>query len=210
NNLKSVKQLYLKQCNFTGSSLPRLGNLTQLTVLDISYNNLSGHIPFSIGKLKHLQTLNLGFNNFTGSVPSDFEQLTELVSLDLSGNSYLTLDSSSLNKLVQNLTKLRKLLLRWVNMSLVVPNSLKNFPSSLSILSFGNCGLRGEFPANIFLLPNLEFLNLGGNVGLTGSFPSSNLIELDLAFNNLSGRIPSSLANLVNLNLLDLSSNNFK
>ncbi|KAL9333411.1 hypothetical protein Peur_073550 [Populus x canadensis] len=175
NNLKSVKQLYLRQCNFTGSNLPRLGNLTQLTVLDISYNNLSGHIPFSIGKLKHLQTLNLGFNNFTGPVPSDFEQLTELDSLDLSGNSYLTLDSSSLNKLVQNRTKLRKLLLRWVNMSLVVPNSLKNLSSSLSILSFGNCGLRGEFPANIFLLPNLEFLNLGGNVGLTGSFPSSNV-----------------------------------
>ncbi|KAI9388742.1 hypothetical protein POPTR_009G112061v4 [Populus trichocarpa] len=163
--------------SMTGISihLPRLGNLTQLTVLDISYNNLTGHIPFSIGKLKHLQTLNLGFNNFTSLVPSDFEQLSELVSLDLSGNSYLTLDSSSLNKLVQNLTKLRELRLRWVNMSLVVPTSLKNLSSSLSILSFGNCGLRGKFPANIFLLPNLEFLNLGGNVGLTGSFPSSNV-----------------------------------
>ncbi|XP_010999368.1 PREDICTED: receptor-like protein 12 isoform X6 [Populus euphratica] len=163
--------------SMTGISihLPWLGNLTQLTVLDISYNHLSGHIPFSIGNLKHLQTLNLGFNNFTGPVPSDFEQLTELVSLDLSGNSYLTLDSSSLNKLVQNLTKLRELRLRWVNMSLVVPASLKNLSSSLSILSFGNCGLRGEFPSNIFLLPNLEFLNLGGNVGLTGSFPSSNV-----------------------------------
>ncbi|XP_011015170.1 PREDICTED: receptor-like protein 12 [Populus euphratica] len=163
--------------SMTGISihLPRLGNLTQLTVLDISYNNLRGHIPFSIGKLKHLQTLDLGFNNFTSPVPSDFEQLSELVSLDLSGNSYLTLDSSSLNKLVQNLTKLRELRLRWVNMSLVVPASLKNLSSSLSILSFGNCGLRGEFPSNIFLLPNLEFLNLGGNVGLTGSFPSSNV-----------------------------------
>ncbi|KAB5541403.1 hypothetical protein DKX38_014377 [Salix brachista] len=175
NSLKSVKQLYLSQCNFASSNIPRLGNLTQLTVLDISNNQLSGLIPFSIGKLKHLQTLNLGFNNLTGPVPYDFGQLTELVSLDLSGNSYLKLDSSSFNKLVQNLTKLTELRLRWVNMSLVVPDSLKNLSSSFSFLSFGNCGLQGKLPANIFLLPNLEFLNLGGNVGLTGSFPSSNV-----------------------------------
>ncbi|KAJ6896554.1 receptor-like protein 9DC3 isoform X2 [Populus alba x Populus x berolinensis] len=201
--------------SMTGISihLPRLGNLTQLTVLDISYNSLSGHIPFSIGKLKHLQTLNLGFNNFTGSVPSDFEQLTELVSLDLSGNSYLTLDSSSFNKLVQNLTKLRILLLRRVNMSLVVPNSLKNLPSSLAILSFGNCGLRGEFPANIFLLPNLEFLNLGGNVGLTGSFPSSNvsssLEELALFDTKISISIENDfINNLKSLTKLYLSNCN--
>ena len=201
--------------SMTGISihLPRLGNLTQLTVLDISYNNLSGHIPFSIGKLKHLQTLNLGFNNFTGSVPSDFEQLTELVSLDLSGNSYLTPDSSSLNNLVQNLTKLRKLLLRWVNMSLVVPNSLKNLSSSMSILSFGNCGLRGEFPANIFLLPNLEFLNLGGNVGLTGSFTSSNvsssLEELALFDTKISISIENDfINNLKSLKKLYLSNCN--
>lgn len=187
--------------SMTGISihLPRLGNLTQLTVLDISYNNLRGHIPFSIGKLKHLQTLNLGFNNFTSLVPSDFEQLSELDSLDLSGNSYLTLDSSSLNKLVQNLTKLRELRLRWVNMSLVVPTSLKNLSSSLSFLSFGNCGLRGKFPANIFLLPNLEFLNLGGNVGLTGSFPSSNvsssLEELALFDTKISISIENDLIN---------------
>uniref|UniRef100_A0A6N2LEH8 Uncharacterized protein n=1 Tax=Salix viminalis TaxID=40686 RepID=A0A6N2LEH8_SALVM len=213
NSLKSVKQLYLSQCNFASSNLPWLGNLTQLTVLDISYNQLSGQIPFSIGKLKHLQTLDLGFNNLTGPVPYYFEQLTELDSLDLSGNSYLKLDSSSFNKLVQNLTKLAELRLRWVNMSLVVPDSFKNLSSSFSTLSFGNCGLQGKLPANIFLLPNLEFLNLGGNVGLTGSFPSSNvssaLEELVLFDTKISVSIDNDfIDNLKSLTKLSLGNCN--
>jgi Leucine-rich repeat (LRR) protein len=69
----------------------------------------------------------------------------------------------------------RELDLSSVNMSLVAPDSLTNLSSSLSSLYLGGCGLRGKFPGNIFLLPNLESLDLSSNEGLTGSFPSSNL-----------------------------------
>ncbi|XP_024438508.1 receptor-like protein Cf-9 homolog [Populus trichocarpa] len=60
-------------------------------------------------------------------------------------------------------------------MSLVAPNSLTNLSSSLTLLSLVGCGLQGEFPRNIFLLPNLDSLILADNEGLTGSFPSSNV-----------------------------------
>jgi Leucine-rich repeat (LRR) protein len=40
---------------------------------------------------------------------------------------------------------------------------LTNLSSSLSSLSLGGCGLQGKFPGNIYLLPNLESLDLSYN-----------------------------------------------
>ncbi|KAG5233634.1 receptor protein [Salix suchowensis] len=159
-----------------------------------------------MGKLKHLRYLSLAFNFLTGSIPYDFEQLTELESLDLSW-SLLSAEPVSLYKIVQNLTKLRKLDLDCVDMSLVAPNSLTNLSSSFSFLSLYNCGLQGKFPGNIFLLPNLETLSLSDNEGLTGSFPSCNLSNVLSDNNNLHGTIPSSILKQEHLEFLILASN---
>jgi len=220
----------------SNSTLFSLHHLQKLDLSDNDFN--SSHISSRFGQFSNLTLLNLNYSDFAGQVPSEISHLSKLVSLDLSRNYDLSLEPICFDKLVQNLTKLRQLDLGSVNMSLVEPNSLTNLSSSLSSLSLGDCGLQGKFPGNIFLLPNLESLDLIFNDGLTGSFPSSNLsnvlsrldlsntrisvyLENDLISNlklleymslSESNIIRSDLAllgNLTRLTYLDLSGNNF-
>ncbi|KAF2318879.1 hypothetical protein GH714_011409 [Hevea brasiliensis] len=79
----------------------------------------------------------------------DYIHSPTLISLDLSSNYDLVLDTIMFNKLVQILPNLREVDLSFVNMSLVEPVSLMNLSSSLSSLQLFDCGLQGEFPANL-------------------------------------------------------------
>eukprot|EP00258_Populus_trichocarpa_P032721 XP_024448740.1 receptor-like protein Cf-9 homolog [Populus trichocarpa] len=238
-NLTNLRELDLSDVNMPLLVPSSLMNLSSsLSSLKLNYCGLQGKLLSSMGKFKHLQYLDLGGNNLTGSIPYDFEQLTELVSLDLSINFYLSLEPIFFDKIVQNLTRLRDLILGYVNMSLVAPSSLTNLSSSLSSLSLWGCGLQGKFPGYIFLLPNLESLDLSYNDGLTGLFPSTNLSNvlsrLDLSNTRISVYLENDLisnlksleymslrncniimsdiallSNLTQLINLDLSSNNF-
>ncbi|KAH1108831.1 hypothetical protein J1N35_012599 [Gossypium stocksii] len=90
-------------------------------------------------------------------------------------------------------------------MSDVALTSFLNLTSSLQHLSLRNCELHGEFPAQVFQLPNLKQIDLAGNENLTE--PSS-IRYVDLSYNCIGGPIPDSIFELVNLTVLDLSSNN--
>jgi len=175
-NLTQLRELYLKWVDMSLVVPNSLMNLSSsLSSLTVYSGGLQGKFPSSVRKFKHLQKLDLRYSNLTGSIPDDLGQLTELVSIDLSFNDYLSVEPSSFDKTIQNLTKLRNLRLGSVNMPLVTPNSLANLSSSLSALGLWDCGLKGKFPDNIFLLPNLQVLDLNNNDDLTGSFPSSNV-----------------------------------
>jgi Leucine-rich repeat (LRR) protein len=43
-------------------------HLTQITYLDLSYNNFIGSIPASLGNLGHITHLDLSNNNFSGEI----------------------------------------------------------------------------------------------------------------------------------------------
>ncbi|CAL2245586.1 unnamed protein product [Prunus armeniaca] len=155
----------------SNSSLFSLGHLKRL---DLSYNDFRGSpISSKFGGFVSITHLDLSYSNFSGPIPSEISHLSNLVSLNLS-DAALTLDTLSLNRIVQNLTNLRELDLALVDMSSVLLDCFKNLSSSLTTLRLNYCHLQGNFPESIFHRPNLRVLNLGFNKNLTGYFPKSN------------------------------------
>ncbi|KAI5344990.1 hypothetical protein L3X38_012867 [Prunus dulcis] len=76
-NLRSIAKLDLLQeldapaCNFSEGLVPAsLGNLRQVTYLDISANKFGGPIPDSLANLTQLTHLLLQENQFTGPIPT--------------------------------------------------------------------------------------------------------------------------------------------
>ncbi|BFG29779.1 hypothetical protein CerSpe_160530 [Prunus speciosa] len=218
----------------SNSSLFSLGHLNWL---DLSGNDFRGSpISSKFGGFVSMTHLDLSYSNFNGPIPSKISHLSNLVSLNLS-NAGMTLDTLSLNRIVQNLTNLRELDLALVDMSSVLPDSFKNLSSSLTTLRLDYCHLQGKFPESIVHQPNLRVLNLGFNKNLTGYFPKSNwsspleVLHLsvtrisvdwhhltrnfkslrDLYLRNCSfvGSYLAFLGNLTQIMQLDLSSNSF-
>ncbi|KAK9907237.1 hypothetical protein M0R45_000967 [Rubus argutus] len=69
-NLKSLRVLFLRECNFPGSHLEFSGNLTQLRQLDLAGNSFRGQIPWwSLLNLERLFSLDLSNNMFVGELP---------------------------------------------------------------------------------------------------------------------------------------------
>lgn len=63
-----------------------IGELTALTHLDLSRNDVSGSIPYGISNLRYLQRLDLSHNRLTGAIP--YELVTHsLEYIDLTGNA---------------------------------------------------------------------------------------------------------------------------
>lgn len=87
-NLGQLTRIELTNCKFNGPLPKTLEKLTQLLYLDFSSNNFSGPVP-SFTTLKALTYLNLARNQLNGSILStNWSSLLNLVSLDLAGNSF--------------------------------------------------------------------------------------------------------------------------
>ncbi|CAL5328137.1 unnamed protein product [Camellia sinensis] len=175
-----------------------------LQSLNLAFNYF-GMSPISseFSRFTRLTHLNLSDSGFSGEVPIEVSFLSKLVSLDLSYNYGLRLEEPRFELLVQNLTKVRELNLRDVNICSVVSNSLLNL-TSLTFLDLAYCRLLGNFPDGIFQLPHLNELNVYYNLALTGNFPgfinsSSPLQSVVLSFTNFSGELPDSIGNLKSL-----------
>ncbi|XP_040930603.1 receptor-like protein 7 [Gossypium hirsutum] len=225
---------------FANNSLSQLHNLQWL---DLSSNNLEGFLLENTSSLFHfhglrrlnladnafdgaistelfiqlvsLTHLNLSSNGFYGLIPHNINLLSSLVSLDLSSYGLdLRFDSQGFDMLARNLTKLRNLVLDTVDMSDVALTPFLNLSSSLEHLSLSGCKLHGEFPTQVFQLPNLKVLYLSENESLTGFLPntswSSGLELLDPSNCGFRGSIPASFGNLTQIISVDLSGNSLE
>ncbi|KAG6658637.1 receptor-like protein 7 [Carya illinoinensis] len=192
----------------SNSSLFRLSHLRSL---NLAYNNFNySKIPSTVGNLSRLTYLNFSESYVSGKVPFEVSYLSKLSSLDFSSNYDLVI--GSLTRLVQNLTRLEEILLSYVNISSRVPKSLANL-SSLRTLELEGCGLYGEFPIQIFQLPELQNLDIRSNENLTGQLPefhSSTVLQtLQLSQTSFSAKLPTSIGNLNSLEGLCIDYCNF-
>ncbi|KAH9745268.1 Receptor-like protein 7 [Citrus sinensis] len=192
------------------SSLFQLVHLQRLSLFDNNFN--FSEIPSEILNFSRLTHLNLSRSYFSGQIPAELLELSNLEVLDLSFNTFdnffLKLQKPGLANLAENLTNLKALDLINVHISSTVPHTLANL-SSLHFLSLSGCRLQGEFPQEIFQLPNLQFLGVMKNPNLTGYLPqfqkSSPLEDLRLSYTRFSGKIPDSIENLESLSYLGIS-----
>ncbi len=193
-------------------------------------NNLTGTIPDVIGQLSELKILTLGFNQLSGAIPAALGNLTNLIELELYNNPF----TGTLPPEIGNLTQLVFFRVGHAELEGGIPDSYRNLVN-LKTFTVHECGLTGAFPDWLLNCNNLYSLSLAGNTfsgplpaglgeltGLTyldlsynqfsGSIPSEwgklgNLKELFLNGNQLTGTIPAQLGNLSNLELLDLGNN---
>nr|XP_010921260.2 probable leucine-rich repeat receptor-like protein kinase At5g49770 [Elaeis guineensis] len=234
-----VTVLKLSTMGLKGTLSGDIGQLSELQILDLSYNKeLGGQLPANIGNLKKINTLiligcnfggeipeelgnigNLSFlalnsNKFTGRIPASLGTLSHLYLLDVADNQLsgpIPISNNGTPGLDQ-LLHTKHFHLNKNQLSGPIPEEL--FSSNMTpihVLFDGN-QLTGEIPSSIGLLKSLQVLRLDRNF-LNGSVPSNinNLTSItDLNLaNNQLSGAMPNLTGMNDLNYVDLSNNTF-
>ncbi|KAL7150322.1 hypothetical protein ABFS83_05G104200 [Erythranthe nasuta] len=209
-NLTSLSYLDLSDNNLKQEIPSALGNMTSLSYIDFSSNKFEGSIPHTLGNMVSLTYLDLSSNNLEGGFPKSNGNLKQLVRLRLNDNK-LEGDLTYMNNFLSNSTKLEFLELSRNKFYGSLP-PLSRF-SFLRILSLDSNQLNGSFSETVLNLPDLIILDLSGN-RLTGELPDlascSSLELLNLNDNMFDGTLTESIGHLSKLNFLDLHSNRFE
>ncbi|CAK7352768.1 unnamed protein product [Dovyalis caffra] len=127
--------------NLDGEISPAIGNLKDLTSIDLRGNRLSGQIPDEIGDCSSLRNLDLSFNDIYGDIPFSISKLKQLEVLVLKNNQLIG----------------------------PIPSTLSQIPN-LKILDLAQNRLSGEIPRLLYWNEVLQYLDLSYNQ-LTGEIP---------------------------------------
>ena len=184
--LTNLEYLYLGSTFFQYDGIPSvIGKLTALKELDVSESLYFGSLDgATFSNLSNLRYLVIDGNMYNSSLPSDIAQLPNL--------EYLYAGFCSLQGGFEFLTSMQKIIELWVD---------------------DNPSLKGTIPSGIGNLSNLASFS-ASNCGLTGTIPTeigtTNMIQMWLNDNYLTGEIPSEIANLMTLKILDVQHNDLR
>ncbi|KAG2589863.1 hypothetical protein PVAP13_5NG298500 [Panicum virgatum] len=226
-----LRKLDLHNANLAGQLPVWIGNLTNLSYLDISWNMLVGHVPFGMGNMRSLSYLDLSQNRLVGSLSSGIGNMRSLSYLDLSQNrlvgslpsgignmrslSYLDLSQNMLAGDVPRglgaLSNLTYFSLGLNNFSGVLS---KDHFADLTEGHFGSCDMGPQFPAWLRWQTGIRILDIS-NTRINDVLPHwkfwvvvSIASSLDLSRNQHSGGLPANLE-LPFIEEMDLSRNSF-
>jgi len=201
--LGRVKDIKLSSIRMRGSIPSEISKLSNLTVLDLTNNQLTS-IPPEISNLSSLIRLVL-YQNYISTIPPKIGNFDQLVTLDLGFNRL-----SSIPQEIGIFTNLSNLYIN--NNELVgnIPPEIGKM-TNLNQLNFSHNQLSGDIPPELGNCNDLWFLILNDNQ-LSGNIPIelsnlNNLWSLNFSDNELSGNIPSELGNMERLEFLNLSNN---
>ncbi|XP_048637095.1 receptor like protein 23-like [Brassica napus] len=223
--LNRLEILFLAFNDFHGQITSSISNLTQLSILGLDDNRLTGSI-LPLQSLTNLSVLGLVDNNFTGPLPSYILTMPFMSYLDLRGNHFTgpievsnsSLSSSRLEHLllgynqfegqildtVSKLTTLIDIDLSFLNIS--YPIDFRVFSSSLKSLL--KLDLSGS--AEVLVSSSVNILDLSLNC-FEGAMPilSLSIKILGARYNHFTGNIPLSICSRSSsLEVLDLAYNN--
>nr|XP_043614466.1 probable LRR receptor-like serine/threonine-protein kinase At3g47570 [Erigeron canadensis] len=198
---------------FTGTIPGSLHNLTNIRIIRMAHNQLHGTVPPGLGNLPQLEMYNIGYNNIV-SIPGEglgflnsLVNSTKLDFLAIDGNHFEGVIPESVGSLSKNL---RNLYMGSNRISGSIPPSIGQL-KGLELLNISFNSISGVIPPEIGQLENLNELVLGKN-RLSSNIPSSlgnlqMLTQIDLSSNELVGSIPISFRNFGRLTSMDLSMN---
>ena len=188
-----VVALILGSNGLSGSIPPEIGNLSELSLMDLIFNQLSGPIPPEIGNLTRLDTLWLSGNQLSGSIPSELGSLSNLFSLDLSFNQLS-------GPIPPELGQLSQLHWLWLDSNFLwgpIPSELGDL-DSLESLRLGINGFEGDITgAMTGLMDSVTELTLSPNGCFTISEPPGSPLDvwldsLDPPWDSGARRLPDS------------------
>ncbi|XP_027359027.1 receptor-like protein EIX2 [Abrus precatorius] len=232
--LEYLTYLDLSGNRFNRSQIPMfLGSMQRLRYLSLSQSYLDGRIPSSLGNLKNLSLLDLSWNFILEANDINWiSQLESLEHLDMTGvdlgdahKLFRVLNKlpsllriylrgcnlhSSLMPLV-NLTKVQVLHLGENQLTLPLLYGFQNMTSLVDLHLSGN-QFDGSIPDAFRNLTSIQFLYLSDTniTSIPSWFPNFNkLVHLDLSTNGLQGPIPDAFKNMPSIQSLELSGNHF-
>lgn len=150
----SVTSIKLSGLGLSGSLYYQLSDLSSLTTLDLSNNNIQGNIPYALPQ--KLQELNLASNGLSGTIPYSISNMTGLTDLKLSHNQL----SGQIQDIFGQLSSLSTLDLSFNTLTQNLPQSFSSL-SSLSVLYLQNNQLTGS--VNVLANLPLTDLNIENN-----------------------------------------------
>ncbi|KAL9258655.1 Receptor-like protein [Drosera capensis] len=193
---QGIKKLYMLNNILSGELSEQHSNSStcishQLEELDLSFNELDGHVPAEIGRqLPSLRRLVLDENNLNGTIPFSTQQLLFLELLSLSSNNI----SGEIPPLPSSLETI------YVSRN-SISGSIPPFQSNLLFIDLSYNNISGSIPP---FHSNPQFIDLSHNNinGYIPDFPSG-LLYIDLSYNRISGRIPHFTTGLEAMDLSD-------
>lgn len=178
-NLTELTTLNLRRNKFRGPLPDSIVNLRKITRLLLSENFISGSLPRNIRRLRKLEVLDVSHNRLSGSIPATITALRELTHLDLSNNE--------ITGKIPDLSGLWQLNTLSLSSNQIFAG-LPLFPVRLRILLLGHNLLSGH----ISTISRLRYLT-----------------ALDLSDNRFSGPILHQIVTLPELMHVNVSANHF-
>ena len=209
--LTDLRVIDVKNNRISGPLPNALWKLTNLEVIDFHQNAIDGHINDVIVEGHPLKYLDASNNLLGGGFPSTVSYLTSLTHLDV---SYNRLDTRLSPTHLAGMTKMRTLLLTEEDGlgPQPIPEWLRGM-TDLEQVSFRLATRTGTIPTWFGELTRLELLDLDWN-HISGTIPTelgrlTNLKYLMLNRNLMTGTVPTAVSYLPHLKILMLDTNEF-